>query len=129
MTFRINGFGTGLAGKRNITSEEFKQLKKNKYSKAILNHLVIKDSKNLKIATESFFIIFIPIIPIKSFVYYDPNPDAWVSRSYTPLIGTGGDGVIDWDHVFDTWTFFIAPAVIIFMLLSSIVSSIISLIL
>ena len=64
MTHTINGIGTSLSGERAITQNELN---------AWWGNLPIKPYAavpQFHIATESFVFFFIPIFPIKTFVYF-----------------------------------------------------------
>ena len=144
MTYSLNGIGTSLAGKRRLTQEEYHQcksfipreidlkegkrkkhchkcnkfysirqkcpecgraLKKVEYFKRY-THL------NYKIATESFVFLFLPLFPLKTFVYADLN-----SGGYIPLFYPKGEGKVYWEHVKSSWSFYIAPAIVIILLI------------
>jgi len=104
MTSTVNGIGTHLSGERKLTDEEF-----NKWSENFpYNPNITKD--DYRIATESFVILLIPIIPLKTFVYY------YIKRGfqshYRIIFHPAGEGKIYWEHVKKGWVFYIAPILI-----------------
>lgn len=122
MTFTLNGIGTSLEGERWLTAEEYIALSKHKdFEKIVIGlrntpELGIETEKDIlrfKIATKSFSILF-PIIPLETFIYYYPKTKWYENdNKYIPLFYTKGKGKVDWQHVKNSWSFYVFPLIII----------------
>lgn len=118
MTSTINGVGTRLSAERNLTDEEIK-----KWSP----HFPFnphRDVHQYRIATESFVFLFIPLIPLKTFVFYYMNQGFMNSR-YAIIYYPAGEGKVYWEHVKKSWQFYIAPVLITIIVIWSIISSLV----
>ncbi len=116
MTFTFNGIGTSLFGDRWINEIEFYSISKNKDFKEIISSLPIETEEDLyrfRIATKSFCIFFIPIIPLETFIYYSPKVKWYESEKYIPLFHTTGKKGVDWSHVKSSWSFYLLPIIIL----------------
>ena len=109
MTGTINGIGTHLSGERKLTDKEFK-----KWSKHFPYNPYVK-KEDYRIATESFVIFFIPIIPLRTFVYYYLRKGIMHSR-YRIIYYPAGKGKVYWDHVGESWVFYIGPTILVFLM-------------
>jgi len=123
MTFSINGIGTSLVGTRWLNEMEFYEISKNKDFKEIIKELPIEKEEDLyrfQIATESFCIFFIPIIPLKTFIYYSPRVKWHQSDKYIPLFYPNSKEKVSWEHVRKSWRFYLGPAIAVTIALISI---------
>lgn len=113
MTNTVNGIGTYLSGERNITDEELIHWSEN---------LPIKPytpSPQFYMATKSFVILFLPLIPIKTFVYYYTGRESQYIICHYPA----GEGKIYWKHVMETYSFYVFPAIVTLLLINSLIST------
>jgi hypothetical protein len=99
MTFTLNGCGTHLIGARQLTSVEF-----DKWS-IDLPVKPYKPHPQFYIGTETIVLLFLPVIPLKTFVYYHTD-----SNHYVPCFYPSGGGVY-WPHVKNRWEFYIIPGI------------------
>ncbi|TAL47887.1 hypothetical protein EPN87_01930 [archaeon] len=117
MTYTMNGIGTHLSGERKLTDEEYRKWAKD------IPHVPGVTKDNLRIATESLVIGFLPVIPLKTFVYYYTQKSFWHGTKYLPLYYPAGKGKVYWEHVKKSIVFylspFLVPAIIIFLYLLS----------
>ncbi|KAB2942391.1 MAG: hypothetical protein MPEBLZ_04466 [Candidatus Methanoperedens nitroreducens] len=104
MTYNVNGIGTNLSGERKITVEELVRWSEYLPIKPYTRH------PEFYIATESFVVLFLPIIPIETFVHYYPEEESGHKYiiSYYPV----GEGKIYWEHIKSSYVFYIVPAII-----------------
>jgi len=72
------------------------------------------------IATKSFVVLFIPIIPYETVIYYKQD-----DNSYTELFYPVGKGKVLWEHVKQSYSFYIFPAIITALILNHIIGMII----
>lgn len=109
MTGSVNGIGTGLCGDRPITDDEL-----NKWSQ----HLPIQPYKphpQFHIATEAFIVLFIPIIPLRTYVLFYEKQGA-MNSEYRICYFPGGKEKVYWAHVKESWSFYIAPILLAIIL-------------
>ena len=104
MTGTVNGIGTHLSGERSLTSKEF-----NKWAEHFPYNPYIKP-KDYKIATESVVIFFLPIIPLKTIVYYYTSKQGMESQYR--IIYEPANGGVYWEHVKTSVSYYITPVVI-----------------
>jgi len=110
MTFTINGIGTRLCGARRIKKEEAEKWADNfPYS---LNRTIY----DYMVATEAFVFLFIPILPLRTYVYYYTETGAQNGYRiiYCP---PHGKEAIYWNHVKSSLSFFIAPTLLLLLIL------------
>ena len=121
MTFTFNGIGTTLSGDRWLNGEEYLALARHKDFKKVTQGLMntpelkIETKEDLfrfRIATKSFSVLFIPIIPLETFIYYYPKVKWYQNNKYIPLFYTRGNGKVDWKHVKKSWSFYVLPLVV-----------------
>jgi len=125
MTFQFNGIGTGLYGDRWLTKSDYQALSKNKdfleVLKALKHHkeLDIKTDQDLfrfRIATKAFSLIWFPIIPLETFIYYSPKVKWYENEKYLPLFFPNGEHRVDWNHVKKSWSFYTPIALILIII-------------
>lgn len=108
MTYTLNGIGTHLCGERNLKNDEKEKWAENlPYSPSRTIH-------DYKIATESFVILFLPLIPFKSFVFHHTSGDRYIIDFYP----TGKESVY-WEHVKKAPVFYAAPLIILILIVWS----------
>lgn len=121
MTFTINGIGTTLSGDRWLNGEEYNTLMRQKSFQRVVKNLIKNKDYNIetqddlfrfRIATKSFSILFIPIIPLETFIYYCPKVKWHEDSKYVPLYYTHEKGKVDWQHVKGSWSFYIGPVIV-----------------
>ena len=118
MTGTVNGIGTHLSGERNLTESEIKKWAHHlPYNRFVKVH-------DYKIATESFVILWLPLIPLKTEVYYVLN-DGVMNKRYQVVFYPTGEESVYWDHVKNSPIFYILPIGVVILILWAIVSSII----
>jgi hypothetical protein len=126
MTFTINGIGTILSGDRWLSGEEYHTLAQHKDFQTVIKNLTKDEDLKIetqddlfrfRIATKSFAVLFIPLIPIETFIYYYPKVKWHENQKYIPLFYTKGKGKVDWDHVKKSWSFYIAPVLVLGIIL------------
>ena len=131
MTFTLNGVGTTLSGDRWLTIQELNELIQHEDFKEVIQvlkeneDLDIKEQEDLfrfKIATKSFSIFFLPIIPLETFIYYCPKTKWYDGDKYIPLFYTKGEGKVDWNHVKHSWSFYLFPILIFLIILFNILN-------
>ena len=106
MTSTINGIGTHLSGGRKITAEELVRWSEHLPIKPYVSH------PEFYIATESFVLLFLPLFPIKTFVYYNIENSVWSGDKYIICYHPSGENQIYWGHVKDSYVFYVMPAII-----------------
>lgn len=111
MTTTVNGIGTALCGQRRLTDEELKQWSKH------FPYIPHVDMRNFQIATEAFVFIFIPIIPLKTFVFYYTE-SGFMNSKYRILYYPAGEDRVYWPHVKTSFSFYILPALIVLGILA-----------
>lgn len=88
MTYTLNGIGTGIRGTRQLTDAEFKEWSEHfPYA----THLT---KQHYFIGTEAFVVLFVPIIPLKTFVFYYID-----GKRYRIVYYPAGEGKVYWEHV------------------------------
>jgi len=113
MTFTLNGCGTNLSGSRYLNDEELSTWGSE-----------IEDVYNIsaeacKIATISNVFLWIPIIPLRTIVYYDVPREHWYSDDkYVILFYPGKFKLVYWKHVKSSMSFYILPFIIMCCLIN-----------
>jgi hypothetical protein len=110
MTSTVNGIGTHLSGQRQLTPQEVK-----KWGEKIPYIPGLKQSQ-LYIATKSFVLLFLPIIPLETVVYYYLS-SGWNETTYRQVFYPAGEGSVYWEHVKNSWVFWLTPAIILLIIL------------
>jgi hypothetical protein len=110
MTGTVNGIGTHLSGVRDLTDEEIK-----KWAEKIpyIPNVRVQD---YKIATESFVLLFLPIIPIKTYIFYYLDKGL-INSQYRIVYYPSGEETVYWEHVKKSPIFYISPAIILIIIL------------
>ena len=101
MTHTVNGIGTHLSGSEELTEEEF-----NEWGEK-LPYIHGLTKSQLRIATKSFVIIFLPIIPLETVVYY------LLGDKYIEVFYPAGKGKVYWKHVSNNFIFYLAPLLLL----------------
>jgi len=117
MTSTVNGIGTHLSGERKITNDELLRWSEFLPIKPYTPH------PQFYIATESFVFLFLPLFPIKTFVYFYVEKQAFENKyiiSYYPA----GEGKIYWEHVKNSYVFYIVPAIVFALFINYLIGSI-----
>jgi hypothetical protein len=112
MTHTVNGIGTHLSGERLLTDEEIKEWAEQ------IPYNPRRTLRDYRIATESFVVVFLPIIPLRTFVFHYTGQDQYVIDFFP----TGKESVY-WKHVKSSPGFYILPILIVLFTLYSIFSS------
>lgn len=116
MTTTVNGFGTCLAGKKYLTPDEVGELLTIPEFQKVIGQLPIEtdaDLLNFAIATESLCAVWLPFIPLQTFIFYEPRTKWYQSDGYIPLFYPAGEGKVDWSHVKSSWSFYISYGFVI----------------
>jgi hypothetical protein len=105
MTFTLNGIGTGLRGTRQITPQEYGRWKR---------HLPENvDLSCFYLTTKCFVILWLPLIPLQTFVLVYPKTKWHESEKYVPLFYPAGKGKVYWNHVKNMNGFYWTAAAIV----------------
>lgn len=112
MTGTLNGVGTQLSGKRFLNEQEIK-----KWAEFLPYRPNVK-LHDYKICTKAFVILFFPVIPLETFIYYD-LPKNFYQICHFPV----GEGKVYWEHVKNSPSFYIAPSIIIILLIIWVISA------
>ncbi len=116
MTHTINGVGTHLCGVRRIKKEEADNWVDNfpfVPNRSIYDYLI---------GTESVVFLFIPILPLKTVVFYHPyDSGAAYQVIYHP---PKGKATVYWEHVKTSLSFYIVPLAILVYTIESIIKKI-----
>jgi hypothetical protein len=107
MTYTLNGCGTRLCGGRALTKEEIDSW--GEYFP--FDHQT--RMQDYRLVTESFCLLWIPIIPLKTYVVRFMSDDKY-QIVYYPF---GTDGGVSWGHVKKSPSFYVAPILIILYIL------------
>ena len=111
MTFTLNGVGTRISGGRALSDTELR-----KWSSKLPQTPEFR-GVTYYIGTESLVFIYFPVIPLKSYVYCYVQSKWYESSKYLQLFNPAGKGVY-WPHVKGSWSFYVWPAIFIFLLAS-----------
>ena len=113
MTYTINGVGTQICGRRELTKEEIEKWSENLPYRP---HVTVND---YYIGTEAFVFFFIPIIPLKTFVHYYQSQKKFLGSETHYLICyyPAGEDKVYWEHVKSSFSFYIAPIGILILLI------------
>ena len=119
MTFSINGCGTRLCGARQVTSDEFDIIMETENIEEIIQSLPIQKEEDVYrfgVATKAFCLLWIPLIPLETFVYYYPRTGFFESEKYIPLFDFNHTARVNWSHVKQSRSFYIAPIIFIIII-------------
>jgi hypothetical protein len=109
MTSTVNGIGTHLSGNRPLTEEELVKWSRHLPIRPYYTH------PEFRIATESFVLVFVPIIPLRTYVFHYGDKKL-MSSQYIIDYYPAGKGNVYWEHVKNSWVFYL-PLLIIFLTL------------
>ena len=104
MTYTLNGIGTRLVGERKLTKEEITKWK-NRFPQCDA------DVSYFNIATECFVFFYVPIIPLKTIIYYYTQKN-FKGSQYMIVCRPPGKWV-NWNHILKSPGFYILPIVIL----------------
>ena len=107
MTFTFNGIGTRISGGRKLTPKE-----KRDWHKQLPNSPEFRNVDFL-IGTESLVVFYLPVYPIRSYVYCYVESKWYQSEKYFELFNPAGKGIY-WPHVKKSWSFYVWPAILLF---------------
>lgn len=99
----INGIGTRLSGKRIIDRDELM------YS-YLCNELNLDINSGLPdffIATKSFVLFYIPVIPLETIIYYDIETEWYQDNQYVECCYPAGKNKVLWSHVKSSYSFYL----------------------
>ncbi len=108
MTSTVNGIGTHLSGSRELTEEEL-----NEWGEK-LPYIHGLTRNQLKIATKSFVLLFLPVIPLETVIYY------CLGDKYIEAFYPAGKDKVYWKHVFNHPLFYVAPFLLLIIVILSI---------
>ncbi len=116
MTSTVNGIGTHLCGVRLLKKEEADSWAEN------FPYMPNRSIYDYYIGTEAFVFFFIPIMPLKTYVFYyiKSQEGAWQVIYYPP----SGKEDIYWEHVKTSLSFYIFPVILISWIIWAIISNI-----
>lgn len=100
--YTVNGIGTSHVGTRQLTETEYRL-----WSSHLPHHVRIKDKNeaylldkgHYLITTESFVILGVPIIPLKTIVIFCPKTGFLESEKYVEVFHPAGENNIYWKHI------------------------------
>ena len=96
-------------GARAITGEEL-----TKWSA----HLPNPSHHRFLIGTDAIIACFVPLFPIKTFVYYEIDSNVMSTR-FAPCFYPAGEGKVYWQHVKGRWEFYLFPAGVLLTIANS----------
>lgn len=106
MTSTINGIGTHLSGGRELTEEEYKLWGEK------LPFIPGLNKKYLRIATKSFVVLFLPLIPLETIIYYYTD-----NSHYREIFYPAGKDKVYWSFVFNSPLFYTAYFLLLILLI------------